>query len=259
MKKYNLILCAFTLLFAACKHEPVIPDMEYFNEDTGKKVSEFLGGFETGSHDVLNIGLRRDTSGNNQVSWRAHINNRERILDAIQVDKSSWITLPDHFGEGVATTSLSSDNDQIVAFQIRSNTTPIEVMKGEVMVQKSTPITATDLGNNTFKINWTAQKKGQKVLINLFSLHAYTPFFDGSFAVETEDDGEYIIKTSVFERIKQVRFAINPNGKIEPMNVSLMRANPKRKTVVTLPSTGTQYTVFGGGSAQTTINVLTIQ
>lgn len=259
MKKSNLILSVFLLLFAACKHEPIIPDMEYFNENTDKKILEYWNTFETSHHDIFNIGLRRDESGNNKVYWQAHINNRDRILDAIQVDKSNWFTLPEHFGGKDTTTSLSSDNDQILAFQIRSKAPQNELIKGEVTIPKTTPITATELGNNTFKITWAAQKKEQRVLIFLSSLHAYTPFFSGSFAVETEDDGAYIIPSSVFEKMKHVRFQINANGKTEPVKVSLLRFNAKRKTLVTLPSTGTQYAVFGGSAVETTINVSTIQ
>lgn len=259
MKKNNIILCALMLLFAACKHEPIIPDMEYFNENTDKKILEYWSSFETSTPDVLNIGLRRDAGGNNKVYWQAHINNHNRVLDAIQVDKSDWFTLTDHFGGEDTTTSLSSDNDQIIAFQIRSKAPQNERVKGEVTVPKTTPIAATDLGNNTFKITWAAQKKGQRVLIFLSSLHAYTPFFSGSFAVETDDDGAYIIQPSVFEKMKHARFLINASGKTEPIKVSLLRFNAKRKTSLTLPSTGTQYTVFGGGAVETKIDVSTIQ
>ncbi len=129
------------------------------------------------------------------------------------------------------------------------------MINGEVTVPKSTPITATDLGNNTFKITWAGQNQRGRVLIYLSSLFAYTPYFSGSYAVETEDDGTYILQPSVFEKIKLARFQITPHGAFEPISVRLMRKNAKRKTTIKQPSTGTEYTVFGGLPNYTQIDV----
>jgi hypothetical protein len=259
MKKTTLILFSLVSIFSACKHAPITPDFDYFNDATNQKILEYWEGYETPIHNVITITLGQDTIWNKRVSWEAHINNDPRLLDSITVENGFWFPLPKHFGSGATSSSLSKDYDQIVPFQIRSKTPQNEVISGQVTVPKSTPILATDLGNNTFKINWVAQKKGDRVLIFIASLYAYTPYFDGSFAVETEDDGEYTIPSTVFEKIKNVHYQLSIDGRTEPLKVSLLRSNPKRKTVIRQPSTGIDYTVYGGSPDVTKIDVVKIK
>ena len=165
--------------------------------------------------------------------------------------------MPNHFGSDVISSSLSSNKNQNVSFQIRSKMPQGEVMNGEVLVPRQSPITVTDLGDNAFKIKWSAQNRRQKVLIYLNAIYAYTqPYYNGTFAVETDDDGEYILLPSVFEKFERKRNQFNINSTLEPMQVSLSRNTPNRKTKVKQPSTGAEYAVYGGKIEVAKIDVI---
>jgi hypothetical protein len=244
------------LLSVGCKHEPITPDAEYLDQAANTKVTEFSNGYLPSSHGTIGISSGRDTLGKDRLYLAFHI-NYNHTLDAFKVTTSDWLTLPNHFGNNSVIHSVSSDNDQLVAFQIRSKTPQNELTSGEVLVPRQTPITATDLGNNTFKITWLGLNRKQRVLINLYTEYAYTqPYYTGNFAVETDDDGVFILKPEVFEKFGKNSNPFNAQGPIERMRVTLYRHNPKAKTVVTQASTGAQYEVFGGFAESALIEVM---
>lgn len=234
------------LLVVACKHEPILPDVEYLDQAANTKVTEFSNGYLPSSHGTIGIYFSKDTLGKEWLSVNYHI-NYNHTLDVFKASTSDWLKLPDHFGSNSVTHSLSSDNDQMIAFQIRSKTPQTELTNGEVLVPRQTPITATDLGNNTFKITWLGLNHKQRVLISLFTEYAYSqPYYMGNYAIETDDDGEFIFKPEVFEKFGKNPSPFNAQGPLERMRVTLHRYNPKAKTVITQASTGAQYEVFGG-------------
>ena len=253
MKKNLLSLCIFVFLFGACTHEPIIPDTEYLNQAAYDKISEYSNSYLTGIHDVFSIYFQKDTTGKESLVVFAHI-SYNHTLDAIKVNQNNWLTLPQHIGSSELQTDLSSAVDNTVSFQIRSKTPQNEGTNGEVLIPKSTPITATDLGNNTFRINWTPQYRKQKVLVYLTYYRVYVQRLNNAYAVETEDDGELILKPSVFEQFKQVDSQLF-NITSESVNVGLLRINPKRRTVVKQPSTGTEYAVYGGAGSSVGIEI----
>ena len=254
MKKNLLRLFAFALLFGACKHEPIAPDTEYLNQAVYDKISEYADSYLTGVHDVFSIYFQKDTTGKENLVVFAHI-SYNHTLDAIKVNQNNWLTLPQHSGSSELKTDLSSAVDNNISFQIRSKTPQNEVTNGEVLVPKSTPMTATDLGNNTFRINWTPQYRKQKVLIYLTYYRVYVQRLNNAYAVETEDDGELILKPSVFEQFKPTNSQLLNNATSEGVTVGLLRINPKRRTVVKQPSTGTEYAVYGGNASSVSIEV----
>lgn len=246
----------FLLFVAACKHEPITPDAEYLDQAANTKVTEFSNGYLPSSHGTIGIYLSKDTLGKDWLNFNYHI-NYNHTLDAFKVTTSDWLKLPDHFGSNSVIHSVSSDNDQWVAFQIRSKTPQNELTSGEVLVPRQTPITVADLGNNTFKITWFGLNQKQRVLISLYTDYAYTqPYYTGHFAVETADDGEFIFKPEAFEKFGKNPSPFNAQGALERMRVTLYRYNPKAKTVVTQASTGAQYEVFGGFAPSALIEVL---
>lgn len=256
MKKTNIILCCLLLLFVSCKHEQILPDTEYLNAAAYYKLKEYSNEYEPGSLGVLSISSNIDSKGKEQLHLDYHI-NYNHTLDAIKVDINNWLKLPYHSGSDVISSSLSSNKHQNVPFQIRSKMPQGEVMNGEVLVPRQSPITVTDLGNNTFKIKWAAQYRRQKVLIHLYAIYAYIqPYYNGRFAVETDDDGEYTLLPSVFEKFEKKRNELNINSTLEPMQISLSRNTPNRKTIVKQPSTGAVYTVYGGTVEVAKIDVL---
>ena len=256
MKNNYAFGIAFLLLAVACKHEPITPDAEYLDQAANTKVTEFSNGYLPSSHGTIGISSGKDTLGKDRLNVTYHI-NYNHTLDALKVTTSDWLKLPDHFGSNSIIHSLSSDKDQLVAFQIRSKTPQNELTGGDVLVPRQTPITATDLGNNTFKITWLELNAKQRILISLFTDYAYTqPYYTGHFAVETADDGAFILKSDVFEKFGKNPSLFNAQGALERMRVTLYRYNPKAKTVVTQASTGLQYEVFGGFAESTLIGVL---
>lgn len=256
MKKTNLILCSLILLFISCKHESILPDTEYLNEAAYYKIKEYSNEYEPGSLGVFTISSGKDSNGKDQLYLGYHI-DYNHTLDAIKVDINNWLKLPDHFGSDVISSLLSSNKNQNVSFQIRSKMPQDEVVNGEVLVPRQSPITVTDLGNNIFKIKWTAQNRRQKVLIYLNAIYAYIqPYYNGTFAVETDDDGEYTLQPAVFEKFDKKRNQFNINSTLEHMQVSLSRNTPNRKTIIKQPSTGAEYTVYGGKIERTKIDVI---
>jgi hypothetical protein len=244
------------LLVVACKHEPILPDVEYLDQAANSKVTEFANGYLPSSHGTISISSGKDTLGKDRLNLGYHI-NYNHTLDSFKVATSAWFKLPEHFGGNSVIHSESSDKDQIVAFQIQSKTPKTELTNGEVLVPRQTPITATDMGDNTFKITWRGLNHKQRVLINLYTEYAYTqPYYTGNFAVETDDDGEFILKPNVFEKFGKNPSPTNARGPLERMKVSLYRYYPKAKTIITQASTGAQYEVFGGFAESVLIDVL---
>ena len=255
MKKYKLTFFLFALVFASCKHEPIIPDVTYLNQTAYDKIADYWNGFTTNNHNTFSISYVVDTSGKQQLYWSCHI-NYNHTLDSIKVNDSQSFKLPNHFGGDVVNNSLSNSNDQMVSFQIRSKTPHNEIMTGTVFVSKPQPISAIDLGNNTFNIKWTPQNRRERVLIYLTYFRVYVQRLNYCFAVETEDDGEYTFAPSIFEQFRETNPLFISNDPTETVAVRLLRLDLKRKTVIKQPSTGTQYSVFGGGADATTIQVL---
>jgi hypothetical protein len=256
MKNKIALLVLFLVGIMACKHEPIQPDAEYLDQAAQSKVSEYSNGYLPSSHGVISINFKKDSMGKDQFNCGYHINNNNLLFDSFKVDKSHWVKLPNHFGGDVLSSSLSSDKDQLVSFQIRSKTPKDEYTIGEVIVPHQTPLTASDLGNNTFKITWEVQRK-QRILLSLYTEYTYTqPYYTGNYAVETDDDGEFIFKPEVFEKFGKNNTPFNTQGQFENMKVSLYRNNPKRKIIITQASTGAQIDVFGGYADGTYIMVL---
>jgi hypothetical protein len=258
MKKTTLILLSFVSLFCACKHEPFVADFEYFNQAATDKIATYANGYLTSSHGVFTISSGKDSSANDQLTVGYHI-EYNHTLDAIQVDKSDWTKLAPHFGGHIVTTSLSSDKSQVVAFKIRSTTPQNEVMNGEVTVPRQTPLSVADLGNNTFKITWAGQNRRARVLIAMSPYHVYdTPYYQGNFAVETEDDGEYILMPTVFEKFEKNTNSTS-NFVTSRMQIHLMRNIPNTKVSIKQPSSGKEYTVYGGYTDGKIIDVIKIK
>lgn len=258
MKKNTFILCGLISLFSACKHEPFIADFEYFDQAANDKIANYSNGFLPSSHGVFTISSGKDSASKDQFRVGYHI-EYNHTFDAIQVDKSDWTKLPEHFGNHSVTTSLSSDKNQVVAFKIRSTTPQNEVINGEVTVPRQTPITATDMGNNRFKITWAAQNRRDRVLISMNPYWVYdTPYYQGSFAVETEDDGEYILMPSVFEKFDKNTTTTHPFV-TSRMQFSLMRQIQNTKIRIKQPSSGKEYDVFGGFAEQTIVEAIKIK
>ena len=255
MKRNILILTALSSLFFSC-YKTHLEEVEYFGQDVYEKVTEYSNGFKLGTHDVFNIYLeRKDTLGQQHIVVTSHI-NYNHTLDTFILNDNIRFGLPIHFVSDRFKTSLSSDKDQTVSFEIRSKTPQNEVMKGHIIIAKDNPITAENLGNNTFKITWKPQDRRQNILINVSSLLAYTPLLNG-YAVETVDDGEHILDASIFKKIRNQRESISFNPSKEPVSIKLTRKFPQRLTVVEQPSTGVKYSVYGGDSGgSTTVDVL---
>ena len=256
MKNNYAFGIAFLLLAVACKHEPITPDSEYLDQAADTKITEFTNGYLPSSHGTIGISSGKDTLGRDRLNLSYHI-NYNHTLDVFKVATTDWFQLPEHFGYNNVTHSESSDKDQLVAFQIRSKTPQNEITSGELLVPRQTPITATDLGNNTFKITWLGLNHKQRILISLYTQQIYIqPYHTGHFAVETADDGEFTFKPEVFEKFGKNPTPWNTKGSIEQMRVTLYRYKPKTKTVVTQASTGAKYEVFGGFAESTLIEVL---
>jgi hypothetical protein len=260
MKKNIYVFCGILLLFLACKHESVIPDSEYFNQAAIDKIATYSKGYSLTNDGSFSIISSKDSTGNNQFLVNYHI-SYNHTLDAIQVDKSVWSKLPEHFGYHFVTTSLSSDKNQMVAFKIRSKTPQDEVINGEILVPKQTPITATDLGNNMFKITWEGQNRNDRILISIKPYFVYEiPFYQGNFVVETEDDGEYILQPSVIEKFEKNTSNWNTlDSPKQKMQINLMRNIPNTRVNIKQLSTGKDYDVYGGYSEMTRIEAIKIQ
>ena len=257
MKKNNLFILSIALLFTACKHEPIIPDAEYLNQAAYDKIAEFMNAYTPSSHDVFSIGFwPKDTTLREELIASGHISHKH-TLDSMRVNDNPWFKLMEHYGSSVINTTLTSNVDQTVSFQIKSKTPLNEVMSGEVTIPKKSPIKAVDLGNNTFKITWQATNRRERVLIYLSYFRVYVQRLNNAYAVETEDDGEFILTPSVFEQFKELPQQFPSSGTTESVKVGLIRIVPKRKTIIKQPSTGIEYSVFGGnGSDETIIDVL---
>jgi hypothetical protein len=246
MKKIYYLCTAFVLMLWACKHEPILPDVEHLNQDAFNKIFEYNYSVKPSSHNVLGINLMTDTLNRQQLNLSAHI-NYNHTLEAMRVNQNNWWALPEHYNYQAQNTNLSNRTDQVVHFEIKSKTPQNEVMKGSVLIPKAVPISVTKLGRNNFKLNWTPQRENQRVLIYLNYTWAYNPRLNHAYAVETNDDGEYILPPSVFDyfKLEQIWNVTNTNTK-ETFSVNFVRLNPARSTIVKQPSTGTEYTVFGG-------------
>jgi hypothetical protein len=261
MEKNTIVLCALIVVFLACKHESVLPDTEYFNQEAIDKITTYSRGYSPTGVGSFSISSNKDSSGNNQFFVGYHI-DYNHTMDAIQVDKSTWTKLPEHFGNHFVTTSLSSNNNKTVAFKIRSKSPQQdEIINGEVTVPKQTPITASDLGNNTFKITWIAQNRQERILISLSSFYVYdTPYYRGFFAAETEDDGEYILKPTAFEKFERDSSNNNIIHTVkQKMSIHLNRQIANTRVTITQPSTGKIYDVYGGFSDETRIDAIKIR
>ena len=256
MKKNLLRLFACALLFSACKHEPIIPDTEYLSSAARQKIADYQLSDVVSVNNILGISIGKDNAGQNAFVISAHINHNH-TLDALSVHKSDWALLPQHFGNSTAKTLLSNTVDQTVNFQIRSKTPQNEVTNGSVLIPQSTPISATTLSENTFKLQWTPQYPKEKVLIyfTYFTGYGQTRIND-AYALETADDGECILPASLWAQFKRIPNAFTPNLTSENVSINLIRFNPKRKTSVTQVSTGTQYTVYGDNYGVADIEVL---
>lgn len=254
MKKHFLSLILTALLVGACQHEPIIPDTEYINQAAQSKIAEYQDSKLSGSHNVFSIYLRKDSTGKEDLVVSAHI-NYNHTLDAVKVNQNDWAILPQHFGEMVFKTDASSAVDQTVSFQIRSKTPQNEIINQEVFIPKHTPITATDLGNNNFRINWTPQYRKQKILLYLSYHRVYLRIFNLPYAIETDDDGEFIFKSSVFEQFKEPASPFLNSVASEFVTVSLLRANPKYKKIVKQPSTGTEYSIYAASGNNVQIEI----
>jgi hypothetical protein len=255
MKKNNLILLVFVLILTSCKHEQALLDVEYFNKDAFDKIAEYWNGYTPSSHSALSIYFEKDTVGREQLVCAAHI-NYNHTLDSMRLNGGKFEKLTKHFGSFYQKTTLSRDIDQKVSFEIRSTTPQNEIMMGEVTIPKPMPITATDLGNNTFKIKWTAQNRGQRVLLHLTYFRVYVTRLNNAYAVETDDDGEFILTPSVFDKFREITTRPQVAGATEPVKVGLVRMMPQRKAVVKQLSTGLEYGVYGGSEDLINIDVL---
>jgi hypothetical protein len=256
MKKNALILIAFMLLFAACKHETIAPDIEYLNEDAYAKIIEYSSTASSNSNGSFGISSVKDSMGKYKLNLTYHI-GYNHTFDSFKVENNAWLKLPEHFDYDVVSNSLSMDNDRIMSFQIKSKTPKDELTIGSVTVPKQTPIAVTELGGNAFRITWVGQNRRQRILIYLYTEYTYQqPYYMGRYAVETADDGEFIFTPEVFEKFEKNVSPFNAQMATEQMRVSLYRNNPSRKTVVKQLSTGKEYEVYGGFADANFIQVL---
>jgi hypothetical protein len=44
MEKNTIVFCALIVVFLACKHESVLPDTEYFNQEAIDKITTYSRG-----------------------------------------------------------------------------------------------------------------------------------------------------------------------------------------------------------------------
>ena len=250
-------MLGIALLFTACKHEPILPDVVYLNQAAHDKIADYLNDYTPSTNDVFSIGFwPKDTTLQEELVTRFQINHGH-TLDSMRVNDSKWFKLATHSGSNVVNTTLTSNVDQTVSFQIKSKTPQDEVMSGSVTIPKKMPIMATDLGNNTFKITWKATNRREKVLIYLSYFRVYVTRLNHAYAVETEDDGEFILTPSVFEQFKEIPSQLQSSDKTESVSVELIRLFPKRKTIIKQPSTGIEYSIFGNNYLdKTSIDVL---
>jgi hypothetical protein len=255
MKKYTLCLGFFMLLFFSCQKRQ-LADIEYWNQTAFDKINDYWNGFTTGTHDVFNIGFQPfDTTPQTKLTLTSHI-SYGHTLESFKLHQEDWVDMPIHFGSNAYNSTLSNNVDQLVQFQIRSKSPQGETMSGEVLIPKATPIKAQALGNNRFKITWTPLDENKRVLLYLYYFRVYVIRLNSAFAVETDDDGEYIFDASIFEKLK-----VDPTTSFvtteqkETVTVNLLRGIPKRKTIVKQPSTGVEYSVYGGGADATSIEV----
>jgi hypothetical protein len=245
MKKNLLMLFAFALSFFACQHEPILIDTEYLNQAAIAKKHEYANTNPLGGDNGFSISLLLDSAGQDKLNLGYHVSHNH-TLDAVKINQSNWLPIREHYGYNIMTNAQPSNKDQIVSFQIRSKTPQNEIMSGEVVVPKLMSVTVTDLGNNTFKITWAAQNQKQRVLMSLEPTFTYiSPYFSGNFAVETEDDGEYIIQPSVFDKFDKTSNASNAPYPTQMMQIRLLRKVANR-TIVKQASTGIEYAVYGG-------------
>jgi hypothetical protein len=212
MKKIYYLCTAFVLMLSACKHAPILPDVEYLNQDAFNKIYEYNYDVKPSSHNVLGINLMTDTLNRQQLNLSAHI-NYNNTLEAMRVNQNDWWTLLERNGFQTQNTNLSNVTDQVVNFEIKSKTPQNEVMKGSVLIPKAVPISVTKLGRNNFKLNWIPQRENQRVLIYLNYTWAYNQRLNYAYAVETNDDGEYILPPSVFDFFKVERIPNAPYNK----------------------------------------------
>jgi hypothetical protein len=258
MKKNKLLFIAFIAFivsFWSCKHAPILPDIEYFDGAVFEKIDNYWNGFISHDYRDFNINFEKNGNGVEQLHWSFH-NFNGHTLDALKIEESPWFNLPKFSGSGDVSSSLSSDKDQIVSFQMRSKTPQNEIISGTVAIPKPMPMTIIDLGNNAFKIKWTPQRRGEKVLIYLHYFRYYVIRTNAAYAVETEDDGEHILGPSVFDRFKENIGQISlSNSDKEPVYIGLIRLNNQRKTTIIQPSTGIKYNVFGGSVDEQIIEV----
>jgi hypothetical protein len=257
MHKYIFYLSIFMVLFFSCQKRQ-LADVEYWNQTAFDKINDYWNGFTPGTHDVFNIGFQPfDTTQQTKLTLTSHI-SYGHTLESFKVHQEDWVNMPIHFGSNYFNSTLSNAIDQTVQFQIRSKSPQGETMSGEVLIPKATPIKAQALGNNRFKITWTPLDEDKRVLLYLYYFRVYVIRLNSAFAVETDDDGEYIFDASIFEKLK-----VNPTTSFasteptESVTVNLLRVISKRKTVVKQPSSGVEYSVYGGGVDATTIEVET--
>ena len=73
MKKNLLRLCAFALLFGACKHEPIIPDTEYLSSAAHRKIAAYQLQDVVSGNNILGISIGKDDTGQNAFVISSHI------------------------------------------------------------------------------------------------------------------------------------------------------------------------------------------
>jgi hypothetical protein len=244
MKKNVFILFACAFSFFACQHEPIIIDTEYLNQAAIDKKNEYANTNPFSTDNVFSISLMKDSAGQDKLTLGYHVSHNH-TLDAVKINQSNWLAIREHYGYNIMTDAQPSNKDQIVSFQIRSKIPQNEMMSGEIVVPKLMSVATTDLGNNTFKITWAAQNHKQRVLLSLEPTLTYiSPYFSGSFAVETEDDGEYIINPSVFDKFDKTPNTWNASYPTQMMQIRLLRKVANRQTIVKQASTGLENTLF---------------
>lgn len=257
MQKLKFSLGIFILLFLSCQKRQ-LADVEYWNQTAFDKINDYWNGFTKGTHDVFNIDFQPfDTTLKTKLTLTSHI-SYGHTLESFKLHQEDWVGMPAHFGRNNFNSVLSNNVDNLVQFQIRSKSPQGETMSGEVLIPKATPIKAQALRNNRFKITWTPLDEDKRVLLYLYYFRVYVIRLNSAFAVETDDDGEYIFDASVFEKLKvDPASSLGSNAPTETVTVNLLRGISKRKTIVKQPSTGVEFSVYGGGADATTIEVET--
>ena len=249
MKKIIITSIALCMLLSCTKDKLVFK--EYWNGEANK-IKMAYDDTNSGTHDQFSIYNQKGNAGN-ILKYGCHI-SYNHTLDAIKVEGANWLKLPVHFGEDSVSKTPIQTNDKLVSFAIRSKTPVDEIMTGSVVIAKPFNLSVEELGNNTFKLKWIAGSYNDNVLIYLNSLAFYTPNISGTYAVETNDDGEYILESAIFDKIDRTQTS-GFKSENESLSVAIRRKVEGRKTTVKQLSTGVQYDVYGGSGESAVIKV----